>query len=72
MLALTLCAMPLAGCVTNGTTTDVETICGPWHPIKYNSKNRDSNRFAGKALVTDLRAHNFTGDRLHCKAWAVK
>jgi len=46
--------------------TSRETICRPWQPLAYASKTRASARFAGPALVTDLRVHNLTGRRLGC------
>ena len=61
-----LSAMLLAGCATRSTVTSRETICRPWQPLAYASKTRASARFAGPALVTDLRVHNLTGRRLGC------
>lgn len=66
LLVLLLCTMPLGACVTTSTATAVKTICEPWRPIRYASQNKQSARFAGPGLVTDLRTHNFTGKRLGC------
>jgi hypothetical protein len=46
--------------------TSSETICRPWKPLAYASMTRTSPRFAGPALVADLRVHNLTGRRLGC------
>ena len=56
----------MAACATHATLTTPDAICRPWRAITYASKDKNSDRYAGKALVEDLRAHNFTGDRLGC------
>jgi hypothetical protein len=61
-----LSAMLLAGCATRSTATSSETICRPWKPLSYASRTQASPRFAGAALVADLRVHNLTGQRLGC------
>lgn len=70
-LAMTLA---LAGCETLGTVTTIEPICkslganadGTTGPIKYNSRNSKSKRFAGPTLAPDLAARNLTGKNLGC------
>jgi hypothetical protein len=66
LLGPMLSATLLAGCATHSTATTTETICRPWKPLGYASKTRTSPRFAGPALVGDLRVHNLTGQRLGC------
>lgn len=63
MLSATLAT---SGCGTNVTLTTPDAVCKPWRAITYASKNKESARYAGPELVEDLRAHNFTGDRLGC------
>jgi hypothetical protein len=64
---LMLCTMPLAMCTTLSTVTQTSTICAPFNYINYASKTKTSLRYAGPQLVPDLRAHNFTMQRLGCK-----
>ena len=65
-LGLMLCMMPLAACGTRSTVTQTSTICAPFSYITYASKSKAALRYAGPALVPDLRAHNFTMQKLGC------
>ena len=60
-----------AGCVTTGTTSyrpsDKNAVCKALKdPIRYNSQNPKSARFAGAALALDLKQRNEIGRQLNC------
>lgn len=62
----------LTGCQTTGPgrTIKPQPICDALlGPIKYNSKNPKSLRFAGQTLVLDLKARNYIGQRLNCPGY---
>lgn len=59
----------LSGCQHTGPgrTLKPQPICDALvGPIKYNSKNPKSLRFAGQTLVLDLRLRNRIGAALNC------
>ena len=60
--------LPLAGCQTTGPgPTEVKPICDALYgPLRYNSTNKESFRYAGKTLVIDLKQRNDIGRRLNC------
>lgn len=69
---LILLSVLLGACQTDGigTTTKVSTICQALvGPIKYNSKNEKSLRYAARALVPDLAERNRIGQALNCPAY---
>jgi len=67
-----LLGLVLAGCATTGPgpSVNLNPVCDALiGPIKYNSTKKDSTRYAGKALVPDLKAHNRVGQNLGCAAY---
>ena len=63
---MVLSATLIKGCAIPTTATTKETICKPWDPIAYNSRNPKSDSYAGSALRPRLAKHNHTGRRLDC------
>jgi hypothetical protein len=70
-----LFAALLGGCVTTGTQGDVSNVCEALGAnydangngaIRYNTKNNNKGRFAGKVLALDLATRNRLGISLHC------
>jgi hypothetical protein len=71
-LLLTIMGLVLAGCVTTGgpTSTNISPVCRALiGPIRYNSTNHGSRRFAGDLLSYDLAERNQVGRSLHCPAY---
>ena len=64
-------ALLLGGCVTTGLSPDsTKPICDALYaPLRYNSTNKESFRYAGKTLVIDLKQRNDIGRRLNCAAF---
>lgn len=62
--------LALAGCVTTGNElrpTDKSAVCRALvDPIKYNSRNPKSRRYAGDLLALDLKQRNQIGQNLRC------
>lgn len=59
----------LAGCVTGQapSPSDTSSICKALiGPLKYNTHNKDSKRFAAAVLALDLKQRNQVGQALHC------
>ncbi len=73
LIALSLMLSSLvAGCVTDGTGRTIKTdpVCkAVIGPIKYNSQDPKSKRFAGSALAPDLAKRNRVGQNLGCQAY---
>jgi hypothetical protein len=70
-IAVILLALSCAGCVTNGTTAyrpdNKNAVCKALKdPIKYNSQNPKSQRYAGALLALDLKERNSIGRQLNC------
>ncbi len=62
-------ALTLGGCQTAPipSPSDTSSICSALiGPIKYNSQNKDSKRFAAAVLALDLKQRNQVGEALHC------
>lgn len=62
-------SMGLGGCATLGHVppTALAPICKALiGPIRYNSLNVQSKRFAAALLAMDLKQRNAVGRRLHC------
>lgn len=58
----------LAGCTTDGVTP--KAVCDALlGPIRYNSTNPKSERFAGRKLAPDIAEHNRVGTNLACPAY---
>lgn len=56
----------------NLTRASVPAICQALiGPIKYNTYNRLSKRFAGYLLAMDLQQRNEVGHELHCPQYKV-
>jgi hypothetical protein len=66
-------AVLLAGCQTttpNLRTSDKSAICRALiGPIRYNSLDKDSKRFAAALLALDLKQRNQVGQGLRCPAY---
>jgi hypothetical protein len=59
----------LSACASAGklTPTSISPVCEALvGPIVYNSTKRTSTRFAGPALVPDLKQRNQVGENLGC------
>jgi hypothetical protein len=62
-------ALPLAGCLTDGTlpSSTLQPICEALiGPIRYNTYSKESKRYAAAVLAMDLKTRNQVGQRLHC------
>ena len=68
-----LLALLLAGCQTTGSTlrtSEKSAICRALiGPIKYNSLDPQSKRFAAALLAMDLKQRNQVGEGLRCPAY---
>ena len=74
MKAVLLIALVVAGpnaCQTiDGAVSGMKPICDALiGPIRYNSTVKTSQRYAGPALVGDLKQRNQVGQRLDCPAY---
>jgi hypothetical protein len=70
--ALIICVLLLSGCQTTQlpSPSDTSAICSALiGPIKYNSGNKASRRFAADLLALDLKQRNQVGQALHCPAY---
>lgn len=67
ILAILLAAAP-AGCNVNQLSPNAKApICDALvGPIRYNSRNKNSLRYAARLLVPDLKQRNQIGQRLGC------
>lgn len=65
-----LIVLLLGACNTTGATP--KAVCDALlTPIKYNSQNTKSQRYAGPALAPDLAQHNRVGMNLACPAYRI-
>ncbi len=68
-----LTSLLLAGCVTDGLSpTQLRPICAALvGPIKYNTFNKQSQRYAAQLLAMDLHQRNDIGRQLGCPQYHV-
>lgn len=68
-IILCLIAVLLAGCETDGVgPSSLKPVCAALiGPIKYNTFNKASQRYAAKVLAVDLSKRNQVGRRLGCQ-----
>lgn len=66
--AIVLIPLFLAGCVTDGLSpTQMRPICAALiGPIKYNTFNAKSRRYAADLLAMDIHQRNAVGQQLGC------
>lgn len=66
-------AFLLTGCVTDGLSpTQLKPICAALvGPIKYNTFNKASQRYAAALLAMDLHQRNAIGQQLGCPQYHV-
>lgn len=69
-IPISMIAVTLAGCGPEGrlpSPRDTSSICKALiGPIKYNSLDKDSKRFAAQVLALDLKQRNQVGVALRC------
>jgi hypothetical protein len=74
-LRYAIVALPLllAGCVTDGLSpTQLKPICAALiGPIKYNTFNKESKRYAAQLLAMDIHQRNAVGQQLGCPQYKV-
>lgn len=72
---LALIAVVLAGCATGGSLDSFKPVCKALGanadpkkqgPIRYNSFDPKSRRYAGPDLAPDLKTRNDVGQNLNC------
>lgn len=71
-LAVLAVALFVAGCNAKDLppVNDLSAVCQALQdPIKYNSQNKLSKRYAAQLLALDLKQRNQLGERLHCPAF---
>lgn len=68
-----LAAFLLTGCVTDGLSpTQLRPICAALvGPIKYNTFNKESRRYAADLLAMDLHQRNAVGQQLGCPQYKL-
>ena len=68
VMIIFLVAIALSGCVTDGLSpTQLRPICAALvGPIKYNTFNKASQRYAAALLAMDLHQRNAIGQQLGC------
>lgn len=71
MIPLLLVSVLISGCVTDGTTpASIVPICNALiGPIKYNTYNKNSARYAALQLAPDLKRRNQVGQQLGCPSY---
>lgn len=74
ILVLGMMGMLLAGCDPSALPpSSIAPICEALiGPIRYNSADPKSQRFAAKLLVMDLKERNQIGQRLNCPTYKKK
>jgi hypothetical protein len=66
VIAILLAAAP-QGCDPNFSPAQRAALCQVLiGPIKYNTYNKNSHRYAADQLAPDLKQHNQVGTRLGC------
>ena len=72
-LSIIFCAFALAACTpADLTTVQRNTICTALqNPIKYNTYNKASARYAAWLLAADLKTRNQVGQALRCPQYAL-
>lgn len=73
LMFILLASIALSGCVTDGLSpTQLKPICAALvGPIKYNTFNKASQRYAAALLAMDLHQRNDIGRQLGCPQYHV-
>lgn len=71
LIPIGLIALMVAGCASGGLPpSSTAPICDALiGPIKYNTYNKSSRRYAAALLAMDLKKRNQVGQRLGCGAF---
>ena len=72
-IALLILPLLLSGCVTDGLSpTQLRPICAALvGPIKYNTFNKASRRYAADLLAMDIHQRNDIGRQLGCPQYHI-
>ena len=73
VMVIILAAIALSGCVTDGLSpTQLRPICAALvGPIKYNTFNKASRRYAADLLAMDIHQRNDIGRQLGCPQYHI-